>query len=160
MIPISPTNQMTISKMTGTQSNEDLIEALKSKLLDELTPHTQMFGKDELKFSKQENDLDNTNIEIIKFLEKEFEFLKQELVNKNKLIYVKNKLYTSKTFSNSKDDSDGNNFDLETGPSLNSKLVNETISSCSNIIDSSVSKTMDSNQIYQYLNLVKNMITE
>ena len=122
--------------MTGTQSNEDLIEALKSKLLDELMPHIQMFGKDELKFSKQENDLDNTNIEIIKFLEKEFEFLKQELVNKNKLIYVKNKLYTSKTFSNSKDNSDGNNFNLDTGLSLNSKLVNETINSCSNIIDS------------------------
>ena len=108
---------------------------MKHKLLDELMPHIQMFGKDELKFSKQENDL-NTNIEIIKFLEKEFEFLKQELVNKNKLIYVKNKLYTSKTFSHSKDNSDGNNFNLDTGLSLNSKLVNETINSCSNIIDS------------------------
>ena len=132
---------------------------MKPKPLDELMPHIQMFGKDELKFSKQENDL-NTNIDIIKFLEKELEFLKQELVNKNKLIYVKNKLYTSKTFSNSKDNSDGNNFDLDTGLSLNSKLVNETINSCSNIIDSSVSKTMDSNQIYQHLNLVKNTITE
>ena len=122
--------------------------------------HIKVFVKEELKFSEQKNDLDNSNIEIKKSSEKKFEFLRQELVNKNKLIYVKNKLYTSKTFSNSKDDSDGNNFDLETGPSLNSKLVNETISSCSNIIDSSVSKTIDSNQIYQYLNLVKNMITE
>ena len=48
-------------------------------------PHIKIFVKGLLKFSKQENDLDD-NIKIIKSLEEEFEFLKQELVNKNKLI--------------------------------------------------------------------------
>ena len=103
---------------TGTQSNEDLIEALKSKLLDEFMPYIKMFIKEELKFSKQENDLVDSNTEIIKSLEKELEFLKQELVNKNKLI----ELYTSKIFGNSKDSSKGSNFDLDTDLStLNSK---------------------------------------
>ena len=69
---------------TGTQSNKDLIEALKSKLLDEFMLYIKMFIKEELKFSKQENDLVDSDTEIIKSLEKELEFLKQELVNKNK----------------------------------------------------------------------------
>ena len=43
--------------MTGTQSNEDLIEALRSKMLDEFKPYIKIFVKEELKFSKQENDL-------------------------------------------------------------------------------------------------------
>ena len=81
--------------MTGTQSNEDLIEALRSKMLDEFKPYIKIFVKEELKFSKQENDLVNSNTELIKSLEKELEFLKQELVNKNTLV----ELYTSKIFS-------------------------------------------------------------
>ena len=63
-------------------------------------PYIKIFIK-ELKFSKQENDLVNSNTEIIKSLEKEIEFLKQELVNKNKLI----ELYTSKIFDNGEDNS-------------------------------------------------------
>ena len=55
------------------------------KLLDEFMPYIKTFIKKELKFSKQENDLVNSNTEIIKSLEKELEFLKQEIVNKNKL---------------------------------------------------------------------------
>ena len=125
---------------TGTQSNEDLIEALKSKLLDEIMPYIKVFIKEELKFSKQENDLVNSNTEIIKSLEKELEFLKQELLNKNKLI----ELYTSKIFGNGKDNGKGSNFDLESDLStLNSKLVDETIISCSNILNSSVSETVN-----------------
>ena len=81
----------------------------------------------------------NSNTEIIKSLEKEIEFLKQELVNKNKFI----ELYTSKIFGNGKDNSKGSNFDLHTDLStLNSKLVDETINSCSNILNSSVSETV------------------
>ena len=117
-------------------------------------PQIKIFVKDELKFSKQENDLDNNNIEIIKFLEKELEFLKQELVNKNELI----ELYTSKIFGNSKDDSDGNNFDLDTGLFLSSKLVDETINSSSNILDLSVSKTINCRS--NLSTSVKNMIKE
>ena len=49
--------------------------------------HIKVFVKEELKFSEQKNDLDNSNIEIKKSSEKKFEFLRQELVNKNKLIY-------------------------------------------------------------------------
>ena len=99
----------------------------------------KIFIKEKLKFSKQENDLVNSNTEIIKSLEKELEFLKQELVNKNKLI----ELYTSKIFGNSKDSSKGSNFDLDTDLStLNSKLVDETINPHSNILDASVSKTV------------------
>ena len=80
----------------------------------------------------------NSNTEIIKSLEKEIEFLKQELV-KNKFI----ELYTSKIFGNGKDNSKGSNFDLDTDLStLNSKLVDETINSCSNILNSSVSETV------------------
>ena len=56
---------------------------MKSKLLDEFMPYIKIFLKEELKFSKQENDLVNNNTEIIKSFEKELEFLKQELVNKN-----------------------------------------------------------------------------
>ena len=127
--------------LIGTQSNEDLIESLKSKLLDEFMPYIKIFIKEELKFNKQENDLVNSNTEIIKSVEKELEFLKQELVNKNKLI----ELYTSKIFGNDKDNSNGNNFDLDTDLStLNSKLVDETINSwLSNFLDSSVSKTIN-----------------
>ena len=81
----------------------------------------------------------NSNTEIIKSLEKEIEFLKQELVNKNKFI----ELYTSKIFGNGKDNSKSSNFDLDTDLStLNSKLVDETINSCSNILNSSVSETV------------------
>ena len=64
-------------------------------------PYIKIFIKEELKFSKQENDFVNSNTEIMKSLEKEIEFLKQELVNKKKLI----KLYTSKIFDNGKDNS-------------------------------------------------------
>ena len=61
-------------------------------------------------------------------------------MNKNKLI----ELYTSKIFGNSKDNRKGSNFDLNTRLStLNSKLVDETINSCSNIFNSSVSKTIN-----------------
>ena len=49
----------------------DLIEALKSKLLDEFMPYMKVFIKEELRFRKQENDLVNSNTEIIKSLEKE-----------------------------------------------------------------------------------------
>ena len=106
--------------LTGTQSNEDLIEALKSKLLNEIMPYIKILKKEELKFSKQQNDLFNSNTEIIKSLEKELEFLKQELVNKNKLI----ELYTSKIFGNGKDNSKSSNFDLDSDLStMNSKLV-------------------------------------
>ena len=73
-------------------------------------PYIKIFTKEELKFSKQENDLVNSNAEIIKSLEKELGFLKQDLVNKNKLI----ELYTSKMFGNGKDNSNGSNFDLDT----------------------------------------------
>ena len=73
-------------------------------------PYIKIFTKEELKFSKQENDLVNSNAEIIKSLEKELGFLKQDLVNKNKLI----ELYTSKMFGNGKDNSNGRNFDLDT----------------------------------------------
>ena len=44
-------------------------------------PYIKIFTKEELKFSKQENDLVNSNAEVIKSLEKELEFLKQDLVN-------------------------------------------------------------------------------
>ena len=115
--------------LTGTQSNEDLIEALKSKLLDEFMSYIKIFIKEELKFNKQENDLINSNTETIKSLEKELEL----------------ELYTSKIFGNGKDNSNGSNFDLHTDLStLNSKLVDETINSySSNILDSSVSKTIN-----------------
>ena len=104
-------------------------------------PYIKIFIKEELKFNKQENDLVNSNTEIIKSLEKELEFLKQELFNKSKFI----ELYTSIIFGNGKDNSNGSNFDLDTDLStLNSKLVNENINSCSsNILDSSVSKTIN-----------------
>ena len=103
-------------------------------------PYIKIFIKEELKFSKPENHLVNSNTEIIKSLEKELEFLKQELINKNKLI----ELYTSKIFGHDKDNSNGNNFNLYTDLStLNSKMVDETINSCSNILDSSVSKTIN-----------------
>ena len=99
-------------------------------------PYIKIFIKEELKFSKLENDLINSNTEIIKSLEKELEVLKQELVNKNKLI----ELYTSKIFDNGKDNSNVSKFDLDTDIStLKSKFVDETINSCSNILDSSVS---------------------
>ena len=66
-------------------------------------PYIKMFLKQELKLSKQENDLVDSNTETIKSLEKKLEFLKQELVNKNKFI----ELYTSKIFDNNKDSSKG-----------------------------------------------------
>ena len=103
-------------------------------------PYIKIFRKEELKFSKHVNDLVNSNTEIIKSLEKEPEFLKQELVNKNKLI----KLCTSKILGNGKDNSNGSSFDLDTDlPTLNPKLVAETINFCSNILDLSVSKTIN-----------------
>ena len=63
-----------------------------------------------------------------------------EIVNKNKLIEV----HRSKLFSKSKDNSNGNNFDLDTDLStLKSKLADEAINSCSNILDSTDRKTID-----------------
>lgn len=51
------------------------------------------------------------------------------------------KLHTSKIFGNNKDNS-GSNFDLDADPStFNSKLADEIIDACSNIFDSSISKT-------------------
>ena len=82
--------------LTSTQSNDDVIEALKSKLLDEVMSYIKIFIKEELKISKQENDLVNSNTEITKSLEKEHEFLKQELANDIKHIEI----YTSKIFGN------------------------------------------------------------
>ena len=131
---------MKILEMTSTQSNEDLIEALRSKMLDEFKPYVKIFVQEELKFSKQENDLVNSNTKIVKSLEKEPKFVKQELVNKNKLI----ELYTSKILGNGRNNSNGSNFDLDTDLStLNSKLVDESIYSCRYILDSSVSKTIN-----------------
>ena len=73
---------------------------------------------------------------MIKSLEKELEFRKPELANKNKLT----ELCTSKVFGNGKGDNKGSIFDLVTDLStLNSKLVDETI----NILNSSVSKTVN-----------------
>ena len=104
-------------------------------------PYIKTFIKEELKFDKKENDLVNSNTEIIKSLKKELEFWKQELANKNKFI----ELPTSKIFGNGKDSGKGKNFDLDTDLStLNSKLVEETINFCSNILDSSASKTVNS----------------
>ena len=103
-------------------------------------PYIKTFIKEELKFDKKENDLVNSNTEIIKSLKKELEFWKQELANKNKFI----ELPTSKIFGNGKDSGKGKNFDLDTDLStLNSKLVEETINFCSNILDSSASKTVN-----------------
>ena len=45
-------------------------------------PCNKIFIKEELKFSKQDNDLVNSNTEIIESLKKEIEFQQQELVNK------------------------------------------------------------------------------
>ena len=92
---------MKTSEMTSPVHNQTRIsfEALKSKLLDEIMPYIKIFIKEELKFSKQENDLVNSIAEIMKSLQKEIEFLKQELVNK--LI----ELYTSKVFDNGEDNS-------------------------------------------------------
>ena len=59
----------------------------------------KIFVKEELRLSKQENDLANSNTETIKSLEKELGFLKQEIVNKYKLM----ELYTSKIFGNDKE---------------------------------------------------------
>ena len=56
-------------------------------------PYIKIFIKEELKFSKQEIDLVNSNTEIIKSLKKEFEFLKQKLLNKNKLIELYRQKY-------------------------------------------------------------------
>ena len=100
-------------------------------------PYTKIFIKEELKISKQENDLVNSNTEIIKSLEKELEILKQKLISKNKLT----ELYTSKILGNGKDNSNGNNFDHDADLStLNSKLFDETINFCSSTLNSSVSK--------------------
>ena len=61
-------------------------------------------------------------------------------MNKSKLI----ELYTSKLFGNRKDNTSGNDFDLDNGLStLNSKLVDETVNFCMNILVSSVSKVID-----------------
>ena len=58
-------------------------------------PYTNIFIKEEVKISKQENYLVDSNTEIIKSLEKELEILKQELITINKLT----ELYTSKYLS-------------------------------------------------------------
>ena len=59
----------------------------------------KIFVKEELRLSKQENDLANSNTETIKSIEKELGFLKQDFVNKYKLM----ELYTSKIFGNDKE---------------------------------------------------------
>ena len=116
-------------------------------------PYIKILIKEEIKFSKQENDIVNSNKEIIKSLEKVLKFLKQELVNK--LI----EMYVSKICGNRKENSNGSIFNLDTDLlALNSRLVDETIISCSNIQDSSVSYTINCESIYQHLKLVKNKI--
>ena len=45
-------NENIRNDLTPTQSNKDLIEALKSKLLDEILPYIKIFIKEELKVSK------------------------------------------------------------------------------------------------------------
>ena len=116
-------------------------------------PYIKILIKEEIKFSKQENDIVNSNKEIIKSLEKVLKFLKQELVNK--LI----KMYVSKICGNRKENSNGSIFNLDTDLlALNSRLVDETIISCSNIQDSSVTYTINCESIYQHLKLVKNKI--
>ena len=116
-------------------------------------PYIKILIKEEIKFSKQENDIVNSNKEIIKSLEKVLKFLKQELVNK--LI----EMYVSKICGNRKENSNGSIFNLDTDLlALNSRLVDETIISCSNILDSSVSYTINCESIYQHLKLVKNKI--
>ena len=100
-------------------------------------PYIKVFIKEELRFRKQENDLVNGNTEIIKSLEKELEFLKRELVNKINL-------QKSKIFGSGKDSSKGSNVDLDTDLStFNSRLVDEIINSCSNILDSPVGETIN-----------------
>ena len=116
-------------------------------------PYIKILIKEEIKFSKQENDIVISNKEIIKSLEKVLKFLKQELVNK--LI----EMYVSKICGNRKENSNGSIFNLDTDLlALNSRLVDETIISCSNIQDSSVSYTINCESIYQHLKLVKNKI--
>ena len=116
-------------------------------------PYIKILIKEEIKFSKQENDIVNSNKEIIKSLEKVLKFLKQELINK--LI----EMYTLKICGNRKENSNGSIFDLDTDLlALNSRLVDETIISCSNILDSSVSYAINCESIYQHLKLVKNKI--
>ena len=116
-------------------------------------PYIKILIKEEIKFSKQENDIVNSNKEIIKSLEKVLKFLKQELANK--LI----EMYVSKICGNRKENSNGSIFNLDTDLlALNSRLVDETIISCSNIQDSSVSYTINCESIYQHLKLVKNKI--
>ena len=116
-------------------------------------PYIKILIKEEIKFSKQENDIVNSNKEIIKSLEKVLKFLKQELVNK--LI----EMYVSKICGNRKENSNGSIFNLDTDLlALNSRLVDETIISYSNIQDSSVSYTINCESIYQHLKLVKNKI--
>ena len=54
-------------------------------------------------------------------------------------------LYTSKIFGNGKGNSNGSNLDLDTDLStLNWKLFDETINFCSNTLNSSVSKPINS----------------
>ena len=50
-------------------------------------------------------------------------------------------MHTSKIFRNRKDNSNGNDFDLDLS-TLNLNLVDETIDTCRNILDLSVSKTI------------------
>ena len=53
-------------------------------------------------------------------------------------------MYISKLFRNGKNNNNGISFDLNTDLStLNSKLVDEPINSCSNILNSSFSKTVN-----------------
>ena len=116
-------------------------------------PYIKILIKEKIKFSKQENDIVNSNKEIIKSLEKVLKFLKQELVNKLM------EMYTLKICRNRKENSNGSIFDLDTDLlALNSRLVDETIISCSNILDSSVNYTINCESIYQHLILVKNKI--
>ena len=123
-----PNTSISGNDLTCMQPNVDFFKALKFQLENELMPHIKMFIKEELK----ENDLDNSNIGIIKSLEKEFRFLEQEPVKKNKLMV----LHMSKILAHSTDNSNGNDFNLDTDlTTLNSKLVDKTIIFCSNKLD-------------------------
>ena len=105
------------------------------RCVEDLVKHLQW----KIKLSKPGNEIDNRNREIMKSLERELKFLKQENANKNKLVI----LHTSKVFGSNKDNN-GNDFDLDTNLStFKSKLSDEIIDIYNNIFDSSVVKTIN-----------------
>ena len=66
-----------------------------------------------------------------------------------------------KIFGDSKDNSNGSNFDLNFDLStLNSKLVDKIINSCSNMQIYQSVKNQIADQIYRHLKLVKNTLKE